>query len=168
MSFTARPLRLSTADGGFYLACRMRRPIGSGRGYAVAIAFSPDGVHFDEPLKVITKDEADTESLERPELVQLPDGGWRLYLSCATTGTKHWRVEVIDAAHPSEFDVRTREVVLQAYANQHLPFEQVVEALQPPRSMAHSPLFQVMFAWQNTPEASLELPELQLQALRLL
>ena len=60
------------ADGGFYLACRLRRPIGSGRGYAVAIAFSPDGVHFDEPLKVITKDEADTESLERPELVQLP------------------------------------------------------------------------------------------------
>jgi hypothetical protein len=100
------------ADGGFYLACRLRRPIGSGRGYAVAIAFSPDGVHFDEPLKVISKDEADTESLERPELVQLPDGGWRLYLSCATTGTKHWRVEVIDAAHPAEFDARTREVVL--------------------------------------------------------
>ncbi len=100
------------ADGGFYLACRLRSPIGSGRGYAVAIAFSADGVHFDEPLKVITKDEADTESLERPELVQLPDGGWRLYLSCATTGTKHWRVEVIDAAHPAEFDVRTREVVL--------------------------------------------------------
>ena len=100
------------ADGGCYLACRLRRPIGSGRGYAVAIAFSPDGVHFDEPLKVITKDEADTESLERPELVQLPDGGWRLYLSCATTGTQRWRVEVIDAAHPAEFDVRTREVVL--------------------------------------------------------
>ena len=55
------------ADGGFYLACRLRRPVGSGRGYAVAIAFSPDGVHFDEPLKVITSGEADTESLERPE-----------------------------------------------------------------------------------------------------
>ena len=100
------------ADGGFYLACRLRRPIGSGRGYAVAIAFSPDGVNFDDPLTVITKDQADTESLERPELVQLPDGGWRLYLSCATTGTKHWRVEAVDAAHPAGFDVRTREVVL--------------------------------------------------------
>jgi len=52
------------------------------------------------------------ESLERPELVQLPDGSWRLYLSCATTGTRHWRVEVTDAAHPSEFDVRSRDVVL--------------------------------------------------------
>src|ERR1700684_3617856 len=100
------------ADGGLYLACPLRRPPRRGRGYAVAIAFSPDGVHFDDPLTVITKEEAETESLQRPELVQLPDGGWRLYLSCATTGTKHWRVEAVDAAHPAEFDVRTREVVL--------------------------------------------------------
>ena len=54
----------------------------------------------------------DAESLERPALVRLPDGRWRLYLSCATTGTKHWRVEAADAAHPAEFDVRRREVVL--------------------------------------------------------
>ncbi|WP_045739449.1 hypothetical protein, partial [Xanthomonas sp. MUS 060] len=32
------------------------------------------------------------------------------------------------------------------------PFEQVVELIQPPRSLAHAPLFQVMFAWQNTPQ----------------
>jgi hypothetical protein len=100
------------ADGGFYLAYRLRRPIGSGRGYAIGIAFSRDGVHFDDPIAVITKGEMNTESLERPELVQLPDGRWRLYLSCATTGTRHWRVEVTDAAHPSEFDVRSRDVVL--------------------------------------------------------
>jgi hypothetical protein len=100
------------ADGGVYLAYRLRRPVGSGRGYAVAIAFAADGVHFDAPLTVIAKEELDTESLERPELVQLPEGGWRLYLSCATTGTRHWRVEVTDAAHPAEFDVSYRAVVL--------------------------------------------------------
>jgi hypothetical protein len=100
------------ADGGVYLAYRLRRPVGSGRGYAVAISFAGDGVHFGAPLTVITKEEVDTESLERPELVRLPGGGWRLYLSCATTGTKHWRVEVTDAAHPAEFDVRHRAVVL--------------------------------------------------------
>jgi hypothetical protein len=100
------------ADGGVYLAYRLRRPVGTGRGYAVGIAFAPDGVTFGEPLTVITKDEMDTESLERPELIRLPDGTWRLYLSCATTGTKHWRVEVIDAAHPAEFDPRGRAVVL--------------------------------------------------------
>ncbi len=100
------------ADGGVYLAYRLRRPVGSGRGYAVGIAFAADGVHFGDPLTVIAKEEVDTESLERPELVQLPAGGWRLYLSCATTGTKHWRVEATDAAHPAEFDVRRRGVVL--------------------------------------------------------
>lgn len=100
------------ADGGLYLAYRLRRPIGSGRGYAVAIAFARDGVHFGDPIAMVTSGEMNTESLERPELVRLPDGRWRLYLSCATTGTKHWRVEVTDAAHPSEFDVRARAVVL--------------------------------------------------------
>jgi hypothetical protein len=100
------------ADGGVYLAYRLRRPIGSGRGYAVAIAFAADGVRFGDPITVITKEELDTESLERPELVQRPEGGWRLYLSCATTGTKHWRVEVTDAAHPADFDVRYRAVAL--------------------------------------------------------
>jgi hypothetical protein len=99
------------ADEGIYLAYRLRRPIGSGRGYAVALAFAHDGVNF-ETLALIGKEELDTESLERPALVRLPDGRWRLYLSCATTGTKHWRVEVTDAAHPAEFDVRRREVVL--------------------------------------------------------
>jgi hypothetical protein len=100
------------ADDGVYLAYRLRRPVGSGRGYAVAVAFARDGVHFGDPLTVITKEEMDTESLERPELVRLPDGRWRLYLSRATTGTKHWRVEVTEAAHPAEFDVRRRDVML--------------------------------------------------------
>jgi hypothetical protein len=100
------------ADGGVYLAYRLRRPLGDGRGYAVAIAFAADGVHFGDPVAVIAKEELGTESLERPELVQLPGGGWRLYLSCATTGTKHWRVEVTDADHPAAFDVRDRTVVL--------------------------------------------------------
>jgi hypothetical protein len=99
------------ADDGIYLAYRLRRPIGRGRGYAVALAFARDGVNF-TTLAMIGQDEVDTESLERPELVRLPDGRWRLYLSCATTGTKHWRVEATDAAHPAEFDVRRREVVL--------------------------------------------------------
>lgn len=100
------------ADDGVYLAYRLRRPEGHGRGYAVGIAFSPDGVSFGDPIAVITKQEMDTESLERPELVQLPGGGWRLYLSCATTGTKHWRVEATDAPHPAKFDVTHRAVVL--------------------------------------------------------
>jgi hypothetical protein len=94
-----------------FLAYRLRRPLGQGRGYAVAVARSSDGVVF-ETLQVIGKQEMDTESLERPALVLTPDGTWRLYLSCATWGTKHWRVELLEAAAPGAFDPRQRTVVL--------------------------------------------------------
>lgn len=99
------------ADGEIFLAYRLRRPIGQGRGYAIVVARSADGERF-ETLLTIGKDAMATESLERPALVRTPQGRWRLYLSCATSGTKHWRVEVTEAAHPAEFDVQTRETVL--------------------------------------------------------
>ena len=52
---------------------------------------------------------------------------------------------------------QVKMVVLGAQQHQHLPFEQVVELVQPERSLSHSPIFQVMFAWQNGFEGKLEL-----------
>jgi hypothetical protein len=105
----------AAGDGEIFLAYRLRRPVGQslgrGRGYAVAVARSADGERF-ETLLTISKREMATESLERPALIRTPAGRWRLYLSCATYGTKHWRVEMTEAAHPAEFDVRRREVIL--------------------------------------------------------
>jgi amino acid adenylation domain-containing protein len=60
---------------------------------------------------------------------------------------------------------RVREVALEAYAYQEAPFEKVVEALQVPRSLHYTPLFQVMFMLQNTPRQRLELPGLTLEEL---
>jgi amino acid adenylation domain-containing protein len=58
---------------------------------------------------------------------------------------------------------RVKAATLNAYAHQDLPFEQVVEAVKPARSMSHSPVFQVMLALNNTPKAdATALPELSL------
>jgi amino acid adenylation domain-containing protein len=61
---------------------------------------------------------------------------------------------------------RVRARVLEALHHQDLPFEQVVEIARPPRSLAHTPVFQVMFAWQNTGESGLELPGLTVAPVR--
>ncbi|HEX8211691.1 MAG TPA: condensation domain-containing protein, partial [Longimicrobium sp.] len=56
---------------------------------------------------------------------------------------------------------RVREGALQAFEHQALPFEKVVEAVAPERRSGHSPIFQAVFALQNTPRATLSLPGLE-------
>ncbi|MCT8285390.1 non-ribosomal peptide synthase/polyketide synthase [Xanthomonas translucens pv. translucens] len=61
---------------------------------------------------------------------------------------------------------QVRATALAAQAHQDVPFEQVIEALNPARNLAHHPLFQVMFAWHNTPSVALELPDLSLHSVQ--
>jgi hypothetical protein len=84
--------------GTFWLAYRLRRP-GSARGYANVLARSADGVAFDTVAE-LPKERFGAMSLERPALVVTPDRRWRLYVSCATPGTKHWRVDLLEAGTP--------------------------------------------------------------------
>ena len=54
---------------------------------------------------------------KRPALVALPTAGFRIYVSCATPGTKHWRVDAIDADDPAGFDPEDRRTVLPGDAD---------------------------------------------------
>ncbi len=98
-------------DGVFWLAYRLRRPLDAGRGYANVVSRSEDGIEF-ETVTVLGREEFGSDSLERPALVPSGDGTWKLYVSCATPGTNHWRVDVLAADDPSKFESASATTVL--------------------------------------------------------
>ncbi|MEV4999897.1 hypothetical protein [Nocardioides sp. LML1-1-1.1] len=98
-------------DGTFWLTYRVRRPLAEGRGVSVVVARSEDGEHFEQVTEV-HRDAFGCESFERPVLVPVPGIGWRLYLSCATPGSKHWWVDSLTAATPEDLPDGVRTVVL--------------------------------------------------------
>lgn len=69
------------------------------------------------------------------------------------------------AGNPRVCDLlqQVRETTLAAYEHQDIPFEKLVEEVQPERNLSHTPLFQVLFNYHNAPHTTLELPDLHVE-----
>jgi hypothetical protein len=96
-------------DGTFVVAYRLREGAGPARRAATIVARSEDGERLDT-VAVLEKTRFGAMSMERPALVRLDDGRWRLYTCCATPGSKHWWIDVLEADDPAGFadaDART-------------------------------------------------------------
>ncbi|HZI72912.1 MAG TPA: condensation domain-containing protein, partial [Gemmatimonadales bacterium] len=75
------------------------------------------------------------------------------------------RVDVSGRPTVGEVLERVKRQAIGGQQHQEIPFEQVVELVQPVRSLAHSPVFQVMFTWQDVVEGKLELAGLEMGGL---
>jgi FkbH-like protein len=62
---------------------------------------------------------------------------------------------------------KTKKLVIDALENQELPFEKLVETLKPPRSFNTNPIYQILFAWQNTPRHAFELENIKSEKLNI-
>ncbi|OTA17398.1 Amino acid adenylation [Xenorhabdus vietnamensis] len=76
------------------------------------------------------------------------------------------RVELGQCNSVADLLAHVRERALAVYAHQDLPFEQLVEILQPERSLSYNPIFQVMLALNNTSTQPLELPGLSVSLIK--
>ena len=78
-----------------------------------------------------------------------------------------FRLHVSDSLSVGKLLAHVKSQVIAAQRHQDIPFEGVVEVIRPVRSLAHSPVFQVMFTWQNAPKGTIDLPGLQVSPLPL-
>ena len=95
-------------DGGVVVAYRIR-VVDEERAETI-VARSPDGERL-ETVAVLDRSRFDAMSLERPALVRTEAGRWRLYVCCATPGSKHWWIDVLEADDPSGLAVADARTV---------------------------------------------------------
>ena len=96
----------------YYLSYRVRepRPV---RGGICRIAESKDGENF-KTIWSATKESLNSDSIEKSSLIKGPEGLWWMYISYVDPIDKRWKIDLMKAAHPSEFQINERKEVLKA------------------------------------------------------
>jgi hypothetical protein len=100
------------ADNAFYIYYRYRKPRELGRGVDCRIAASSDGLAF-EDIWAATKEQINTQSMEKASLVRGPEGQWRLYMSFVDADGR-WCIELAEADSISALDPTHRTPILNA------------------------------------------------------
>jgi hypothetical protein len=90
------------ADGSFVVAYRVREGVSPEGGASTVVARSEDGVEL-TTVATLDKSRFGAMSMERPALVRTDEGRWRLYTCCATPGSKHWWIDLLEADDPAGF-----------------------------------------------------------------
>jgi hypothetical protein len=96
-NWAGAPSAAQDEDRAWVVAYRTRTP--GRRGAELVVARSQDGERL-TPVARVGRERFGAESLERPALVRTETGAWRLYVSCATPGSKHWHIDLLEAAAP--------------------------------------------------------------------
>jgi hypothetical protein len=92
------PSAAADPDGGFVVAYRVR--VVDQRGAATVVARSDEGERL-TTVATLDKERFGAMSMERPAVVRTPEGRWRLYVCCATPGSKHWWIDVLESDDPA-------------------------------------------------------------------
>ena len=93
------PCAVLDPDGTFVVAYRVRN--GHDGHDQTVIARSADGERL-VTVGVLDEERFDAMGMERPALARTADGRWRLWVCCATRGSAHWWIDVLEAATPEE------------------------------------------------------------------
>ncbi len=96
----------------FYLYYRIREPRPT-RGGECCIAESVNGVDF-IPIWQAKKEELASSSMEKASLIKTPEGKYRLYISYVDASDSRWRIDMMEASHPANFDIKNRRETLTA------------------------------------------------------
>ena len=140
----------------FYLYYRIRNPRQQGnsneRRVVCRIARSDNGFRF-EDIWEAKKNELGAASIERAALAITPEGSYRLYLSYESNEAGGWVIDVLEAAKPTEFQVKKRKNILR-------PFAPIARHLKDPYVIYLGGLWYMFFSyqtaesdWQNTNNA---------------
>jgi hypothetical protein len=125
----------------YLLTYRRRRPRGLGeeRGYACFIAESKDGLSFEE-IWSVKKSQLNSSSMERFCIQKSPEGTYLLYISYVDPSDNRWRIDVIEADRPDNFDVTQRQEVFTAAGTQ-------TEAVKDPHVIKVGPVYYMLVSY---------------------